>query len=172
MCVSVLEAGCRAAPWVGTAGNRPWGCCRGGSFSSPFPSSLPPAGAGDTPLGFFQACSTCPGSSTGSHPPRPLRSSGDRRPALNANGVVGNGLNTHSYPPGSPSGASWNVSANTSKSRGQSPGPNHHPQLLSASAPRPSAIPPPSLHRQRPESLLTPTADMLMSPLKPTVMDF
>lgn len=60
-----------------------------------------------------------------------------------------------------PSGAPWAVSANAGKSQGQSPGPNPQPS-------RPAAIPP----LQRPESLLTPTGDTLLSPHKPTVRDF
>lgn len=49
------------------------------------------------------------------------------------------------------------MSANTGKSRGQSPALTLTP-----------AAPPP----QRPESLLTPTGDTLLSPRKPRVRDF
>lgn len=142
VCLSWRQGAGRLPGW-GQLGTGPGGVAGVAHF--PAPSLLLCPGWGRRhALGIFPGLLHLPRLLHRFDPPRPLRSSGNRRPALNANGVVGSRLNTHSYPPGSPSGASWNVSANTSKSRGQSPGPNHHPQLLSASAPRPSAIPPPS----------------------------
>ena len=71
--------------------------------------------------------------------------------ALSANHVHGHVLDTDvsagqtftATQEAGPSRAPWNTSVNTRKSRGQSPGPNHHPRPLSASSLTP-AMPPPS----------------------------